>query len=355
MVAKVIESVQRQAGDVVSGAKARRIYLAGCGDSYFSALSARYTLEQLTGLPTVAIESMEFACYTLLPPDSLAIVISSGGEVSMTLEAGRVARQAGVDVIGVTTQKDSPLAREFPCLITTPDLSTSDPVDQVALVLGNFSFSLTALYLVGIHIGQRRGHLSSKAVDRAETELRATTDAIERTISHNLEIHEYLKSVSDEANFYFLGAGPSYGVACFYQAKFFEQAQRPVYGIELEEFIHEQFFLLRPGGEAEVWLIVPPGHSLERALEIMAGCQEMGAHVIAVTNSHNDHLQQKANLAFPVATKSETFSPLVLVVPGELLAIHAFARWGSKTLSASDRGRQMAISKQLTREGKGKL
>jgi len=251
---------------------------------------------------------MELGRYTLLPPDSLVIVISSGGDVSATLEAGRVARQAGVDVIGVTAQQGSRMAQEFPCLLTAPGPSGSDPVDQVALVLGNFSLSFTALYLIAIHLGQNRGYLDDQAVEELEAEIRAVPNAIERAMSCSSEIREYLEGVSDEADFYFLGAGPSHGVALFYQAKFFEQTQRPVYGVELEEFTHEQFFLLRPGRDSQVWFIAPQGHSQERVQEAITGCQEMGAHAIAVTNPHNGQTQENADLTFAVEATSEMFS-----------------------------------------------
>ncbi len=351
MLAQVIESVQSQLGNVVGEASPERIYLAGCGDSYFAALSARYAFEQLTGLPTIALEAMELARYTLLLPASLVIVISSSGEVSMTLEAGGVAKQAGVDVIGVTAQKESRMAQELLCLTTIPGLSGRDYVDQIALMLGNFSFSLAALYLIAIHIGQRRGHLDAKRVMELMAEIEAIPNVIEQAISCSAQISEYLESVSDEPNFYFLGAGPNYGAALFYQAKFFEQAQRPVYGVELEEFPHEQFFLLRPGEDAQVWFIVPPGRNRERALEIMVGCQEMGARVIAVTTSYDDQIRGKADLVFSVEATSEMFSPLISVVPGELLGVHAFARWGSDPFLASTRGRQITAGRRLTREG----
>jgi glucosamine 6-phosphate synthetase-like amidotransferase/phosphosugar isomerase protein len=161
--------------------------------------------------------------------------------------------------------------------------------------------------------------------------------------------------VSDEADFYFLGAGPSYGAALFYQAKFFEQARRPVYGVELEEFTHEQFLLLRPGRDAQAWFIVPQGHSQGRTLEVMAGCREMGARIVAVTTLPDDQMQEKADLTFPVGAVSEMFSPLASIVPGELVGIHAFARWGSEPFFASNRGRQMAASKRLTRESEENL
>jgi glucosamine--fructose-6-phosphate aminotransferase (isomerizing) len=355
MLAQVIEGVQHQLRNVAGEASLERIYLAGCGDSYFAALCARHAFEQLTGLPTIILEAMELARYTLLLPNSLVVVISSSGEVSMTLEAGRVARQTGVNVIGVTTQKESPMAHEFPCLTTTLSLSSRDHVDQIALMLGNFSFSLTALYQIAIHIGKKRGHLGAKKVLDLQAEIEAIPHLVEQAIGWSTKISEYLESVSDDADFYFLGAGPSYGAALFYQAKFFEQAQRPVYGVELEEFPHEQFYLLRPGVDAQVWFVVPSGSSQERALEIMTGCQEMGTRTIAVVTSRDDQIRKKADLALPIGITSEMFSPLVSVVPGELLGIHAFGRWGSGPSFAASRERQMLISERLTRQGRGNL
>jgi len=348
MVANVIERVRGQLDGVVGVARPERIYLAGCGDSYFAALSARYAFEQFSGLATVAVESLELARYTLLPPGSLVIVISSGGEVSVTLEAGRAARQAGVDAIGITSQKTSTMVQEFPCLITAPDLSSNDAAEQVALILGNFSFSLVALHLVALHLGQRCGHPQSRKFKHAIAEIEAVPEAIERATRASSEIQEYLEGVSDQADFYFIGAGPSHGVALFYQAKFFEQVQRPVYGIELEEFAHEQFLLLRPDRDAQVWFIAPHGPGRERVLEIMAGCREADAHVVAVTNSDEACVQGQAHLTFAVEAASEMFSPLVSVVPGELLGIHALGRWGSVACTPVRR-RQMA---QLTRGGR---
>jgi glucosamine--fructose-6-phosphate aminotransferase (isomerizing) len=343
MVAKVIERVRGQLDGVVGVARPERIYLAGCGDSYFAALSARYAFEQFSGLATVAVESLELARYTLLPPGSLVIVISSGGEVSATLEAGRAARQAGVDAIGITSQKTSTMVQEFPCLTLAPDLSSNDAAEQVALILGNFSFNLVAL-----HLGQRCGHPQPQKLKHAVAEIEAVPEAIERATRASSEIQEYLEGVSDQADFYFIGAGPSHGVALFYQAKFFEQAQRPVYGVELEEFAHEQFLLLRPDRDAQAWFIAPHGPGRERVLEIMAGCREADAHVVAVTNSDEACVQGQAHVTFAVEAASEMFSPLVSVVPGELLGIHALGRWGN-VASTNVRRRQMA---QLTRGGR---
>lgn len=350
IVTSVIEKVLGQLDGLIDVSGIGRIYLVGCGDSYFAAISARYAFETLTGLPTVALESMEFSHYSLLPTDTLVIVISSGGQVSMSIEAALLARKKGVGVIGVTAQQTGQMAQEVPCLVTNPNLSNKDYVDQAALILGNFNFSLAALYLVALYIGHSRGYLDNNTRNEIEAEITAVPTAIRQAMNHNQAIRAFLDNVSDEADFYFLGAGPSYGAALFYQAKFFEQAQRPVYGVQLEEFAHEQFFLLQPDKDAQVWFIVPGDRSQERAMKVMASCKEMGACLTSVTSNSDSQLQERVSFNFSVETRSEMFSPLISVVPGQILGIHAFARWGNHLLFSSQRSRQLAITKRLTRD-----
>jgi len=350
MVARVIENARPQVGGIVGAANVRRIYLAGCGDSYSAALSASHAFEQLTGLPTMACESMELARYTLLPPDSLVVLISSGGEVNVTLEAGRVARRAGAEVIGVTARQRGRMAQEFPCLFTDPGFSGSEPADEATLLTGNYSFTLAALYVIATRMGLALGQLDDRMVRRIEAEMDEIPDAITQATGCSAAVREYLEAVSDGAVFHFVGAGPSFGVARFLQAKFLEQAQRPAYCVELEEFLHEYFFALRPGGDAQVWFIVPPGHSRERALEVMAGCQDANARVIAVATLRDVQVREQAGLVFPVAPTSEMFSPLVGAMPGQLLAMNALAHWGGESFSVSLQERQLAVSRRLTRE-----
>lgn len=349
LVATVIETVKEQLSEFTGLSTIERIYLAGCGDSYFAALSARYAFERFTGCPTVALEAIELAHYTLPPPNSLVVVISSSGEASATLEAGTAARLAGASVVGITAGTRCCLADEFPCLTVTQGLVGGSRTDQTALILGNFSFSLVTLYLLAVEVGRRLGRLNDTRAKVGWAWIGETARAIERAAGCSAEIGEYLGTVSEDADLYFLGAGPNYGVALFYQAKFFEQAQRPVYGVHLEEFAHEQFFLLRPDRDAHVWFIAPRGHSRQRALRLMDGCREMGARVVAVGSAGDEVMRGGCDLFVPVAPGPEMFSPLPAVVPGELLGICAFRRWGDRLLAGSERRRQMALARRLTR------
>lgn len=92
------------AARVIDGEPPSRIYFVGCGDSYFCGLAARYATELFTGIPTEALESLEFSRYAVrtAPPGSLVVAVSNSGDVARTVEALKFARQAGLRAVGVT-------------------------------------------------------------------------------------------------------------------------------------------------------------------------------------------------------------------------------------------------------------
>jgi fructoselysine-6-P-deglycase FrlB-like protein len=278
--------------------------------------------------------------------NSLVVAISATGAVEATLEAAEVARRSGAEVLGVTAEAEGALATRFPSLLVAPPVAADDVAGQGARLLGNFLFSLAGLQLLAAHAARGWGQALEPAVDDAFEDL---PDLVEAAVDHAGAVGAYLGDAREDADFYFLGAGPSYGAALFYQAKFFEQARRPVFGAQLEEFAHEQIFLLRPEADAHVWFIAPRGRSRDRAVKIMAGCRELGARVTAVTTTADAALDEVAQLVVPLGELPEVVSPSVTVMPGQLLGLHAFARWGRGERFASRRAQQMSVAHGLTR------
>jgi glucosamine 6-phosphate synthetase-like amidotransferase/phosphosugar isomerase protein len=232
--------------------------------------------------------------------------------------------------------------------VVDPGLSPTDPADISAMILGNYSFSLAALYLIARYLGIRRS-LSGAAAEDIDAEILRIPRAVGRVLEYSDQVRQYIGQVSDAAEFYFLGAGPSYGAAKFFQAKFFEQAQRPVFGVQMEEFAHEQFFLLRPERDAQVWFLTPEGPIQGRALEIIAACRKMGANIVSVTATHDQQIIEQADLAFHVDVALELFSPLVTAALGQLLGLFAYERWGNRLPAPSARLRHMEVSRKLVR------
>jgi glucosamine--fructose-6-phosphate aminotransferase (isomerizing) len=323
LLPKVIDSVRPQAAALVSSGfpAVDRAFLVGCGDSYYAAYGAQGAFERLTGLDTVAMEAMEFARYKapFIGPESLVIPISNGGQVMRTLEAAEVANEAGSSVILVTARPDSPFGRlGLPTInqYAEPDEGSST-INALGLV--NYMASFTTLILVGLELARARGRSSDRERLNMAAALGATPELIRSTVHlHLTTLRDWARSTPLRSLFV-LGAGPSFGAAQFVGAKFFEAPQFAASVQQLEEWAHEQFFTHRSG--RQVMIIAPSGPSAGRAVEILEGIQRIGGIGIVVSDDVNLLAAADLALRIPTTEAGEGLSPLVSVVPGEILAI----------------------------------
>src|SRR6266516_3381827 len=209
-----------------------RIYLVGCGDSHYAGLATRFAFERWTGIPTEALESLEFSRYAIesAPADALVIAVSNSGRVVRTVECARVARERGIVTLGLTYHPDSPLGQ-------TADMLLPWTYRDVGFGPGTLSYlaSLVGLYGVAARLGELNGRVAD-AAPLLES-IRRCGDGVARTVSDNLVPSEQVASViNGEGLVCIIGGGPSYATALFGMAKFIEAAAYPAVGQELEEW-----------------------------------------------------------------------------------------------------------------------
>ena len=91
-----------------------RVYLVGCGDSWYCGMATRLAFEAWSGVPTEAMQALEFSRYSCAyaPKDALVVGISNSGRVSRTVEAVMMARARGIRTASGTSAPDSPIAQE---------------------------------------------------------------------------------------------------------------------------------------------------------------------------------------------------------------------------------------------------
>jgi glucosamine--fructose-6-phosphate aminotransferase (isomerizing) len=84
-------------------AKARRLYLVGCGTSYHACMVGAAYLNRLAGLaavPVLAPQFRETLAHTLVPEDTV-VLVSQSGETKDVLNALNAARPSGATLLGV--------------------------------------------------------------------------------------------------------------------------------------------------------------------------------------------------------------------------------------------------------------
>jgi glutamine---fructose-6-phosphate transaminase (isomerizing) len=320
----------QEAVEPLSLSDIQRIFLVGCGDSYYAGLAARMAFERFTGLATDALPSLEFSRYygRYIDAHSLVFSLSNSGRASRTIETAKVAAHHGALTVGVTGRSQSALAQAAQSVllqfVETPDL----PLGAGSLGLANYMVTLAALYVSMVAISVQRKRLSAEQGSDLIATLTASTSIIGATVEANLaSIRQYAAVLAGKPVLYMLGGGPSLATSYFGAAKMYEQPQFEAVPQELEEFAHEQYFMLEEG--SHVLMIVPPGASRDRALELIAPIHMRGGIVAVMGDSNDAELRASADYWFPVVgTVEEEFSPLYYIVPLQMLADALVGRSG---------------------------
>jgi len=321
-----------------------RIYLVGCGDSHYSGLAARLAFERWTGIPTEALESLEFSRYTVdyAPAGSWAVCVSNSGRVTRTVEAAIFARRRGVVPIALTYDTDSLLAQNS-------EVTLDFGYEDVGFGPGTLSYmaSLTGLYAVALRAAELAGTLTQKAADGQLAAIAAQADAVEATLESCRPVASQLgESVPAGAPVHIIGGGPNFGTALFGMAKFIEAAAVPAVGQELEEWAHEQYFCTRPGTYTVV--IAPPGAATDRAREQLRAVRDVGGTAIAICTADDSETAALADYVLRVVgAKDEALSPIAYCTPLELFAYYFAINKGATMLGFDDPNRMEVNFRQI--------
>ena len=338
--ASLYEHASKALGDAVPS----RIYFVGCGDSHFCGVAARYATELFTGIPTEALESLEFSRYAVrtAPKDALVVAVSNSGEVARTVEAVKFANQAGLRTIGITYKPNSRLGLEA-------DTTINWDYRDVGFGPGTMSYiaSILALLAVGLRVGRTSGRLDDQEVQAQLSRLTDLAASMRATIAASDEpARKLADELTDDTQLFVLGAGPNYGTALFAMAKMIESARHNTVAQQLEEWAHEQYFCCVPGTVTVV--LAPPGASLDRAREQLLAVRDMKGTAVVVCSKDDAETAALADVVIPVVGDvGEDFSPLLYCVAAELLSLHFAVRTEKVMLGFDDEWRKEVNFRQI--------
>ena len=325
-------------------ARPSRVYLVGCGDSHYCGLATRFAFERWSGIPTEALESLEFSRYAIeaAPSDALVIAVSNSGRVARTVECALFARQRGMATLGLTYAPESRLAQ-------TASMVLPWTYDDVGFGPGTLSYlaSLISLYAVALQLASISSRFSSDEVQSRLGAMRGLGDALEQTIAACQPVAVDVAAAIDPISILtVIGGGPNYGTSLFGMAKFIEAAAFNAVGQELEEWAHEQYFCTGPGSHTLV--IAPRGASVDRAREQLRAVRDVGGRAIAVCDPSDTETAAQADAVLPVlGAEDELLSPIVSAIPVELVALGFAQRLGRTMLGFDDKNRQQVNFRQI--------
>jgi glucosamine--fructose-6-phosphate aminotransferase (isomerizing) len=299
----------------------RRVILVACGTSYNAALAGRFMVEELAGLPAEVDISSEFRYRNLLlGPETLVVAISQSGETADTLGAAKAAAAVGALVLAITNVVGSALSRESRATVYTH----AGPEIGVASTK-TFTATVTVCYLLALALGRERQYLSPNDARKRIEDLRDIPRLISSAISLNPHVADLARALAGYEHFLYLGRGLSHPVALEGALKLKELSYIHAEGYAGGEMKHGPIALIDE--RVPVLAVAPRDPSYDRILGNVEEVKARGGRVVAVCHQGDTELEGRVDHVLVVPPTPDLLSPLVSVVPLQLLAYHmALAR-----------------------------
>jgi glutamine---fructose-6-phosphate transaminase (isomerizing) len=303
-----------------------RVTVLACGTSWHAALVGKFMIEQLARLPVEVDYGSEYRYRSpIVSNNMLAVVITQSGETADTLAALREAKKEGAASIAICNVVGSMATRETDGTIYTH----AGPEIGVASTKA-FTSQLVALYLLALRLGQIRGTLS---LDDSKSHIAALLQLphfLEQTLKLASEVEKVAARFHNRTDFLYLGRGIHYPIALEGALKLKEISYIHAEGYPAGEMKHGPIALIDE--HMPVVTIAPHDAVFEKMIGNMQEVKARGGSVIALTTLGDDKLRSildsSRDLVLEVPRTPELLTPIVMVVPLQLLAYDIAVRRG---------------------------
>lgn len=312
--------------------KVPHIRIIGCGTALHAGMIGQLIIEKMARLPAVSHVASEFRHNDpVINPNALHFAISQSGETADTLSAVKEIQLKGGQVHGVVNVVGSTIARQC----GTGVYIHSGPEQAVASTKA-FSNMVAALSMFAIQIARSRDLTREAGIEYIKG-LEEIPELIEYYLENQGPILEAVNAVKDAKSVLFLGRGVSAPVAAEGALKLMEVAYIPCLAYPAGEMKHGPIALLEDG--SPVIVIAPNDHVKQKTISAIHECRARGAKIILI-HEEGDDISQEGDINIAVPKVHDLFSPLLTVIPLQLIAYHAALELGCDV----DRPRNLAKS-----------
>jgi len=294
---------------------ADRIIIAACGTSWHSALVGEYLIESFARIPVEVEYASEFRYRNpILRDGDVVIVISQSGETADTLAAVREARKNGVLCLGICNVVGSTIARETDAgvyLHAGPEIGVASTKA--------FTAQVTVLAMIALKLAENRT-LSTAEMAHNLHALASIPDKVDEVLGMNDEIREMASVYRYASNFLYLGRGYNFPVALEGALKLKEISYIHAEGYPAAEMKHGPIALI--DRFMPVVFIAMKDSTYDKVVSNIEEVVARDGSVIAITDEGNGELDKLCEYVLRIPKTEEFLSPLLTVVPLQLLSYH---------------------------------
>ncbi|HWH83633.1 MAG TPA: glutamine--fructose-6-phosphate transaminase (isomerizing), partial [Burkholderiaceae bacterium] len=293
------------------------VLILACGTSYYSGLVAKQWLESLAKMPTSVEVASEYRYRDSVPnPRTLVVTITQSGETADTLSALKHARSLGMEhTLTVCNVATSAIVRE--CRFA---YITRAGVEIGVASTKAFSTQLVGLFLLTLALAQTRGHLSDEQEVAHLKALRHLPVAVQAVLALEPQVIAWADAFARKENALFLGRGLHYPIALEGALKLKEISYIHAEGYPAGELKHGPIALIEDG--TPVVVVHPSSHVHAKTVTNMQEVASRGAAVICIAEDDDRDAAAHAVQVLRVPSTASLLSPLVTLVPLQLLSYH---------------------------------
>ena len=295
---------------------AKRIIITACGTSWHAGLIAMYAIEEFAQIPVEVEYSSEFRYRKpVINKDDVVIAISQSGETADTLAAIQLAKEKGAFIFSICNVVGASI----------PRVSDSGCYTHVGPEIGvastkAFTAQVVALTMLALCIGREKGTITKEQYLRIVRELGQVPDKIERVLGQNKRIADFAKTFTYAQNFIYLGRGYNFPVAMEGALKLKEISYIHAEGYPAAEMKHGPIALISQ--EMPVVVVAPHCGTYEKVVSNIQEIKARKGRVIAVVTEGDTLVSKMADYIIEVPATEECLTPLLTVIPLQLLAYH---------------------------------
>ena len=293
-----------------------RISMVSCGTAYHASMVGKYYLENLARLFVDADVASEFRYREpVIDEKTLVIAISQSGETADTLAGVKEARDRGAKVLSLINVEGSSIDRESDARIYVyagPEIAVASTKAYTAQLL--------ALLLFALHMGRRRGTLDRKEYGNLIDELKSIPDKMQRILDNHETLKVCSKEFSEAPSFLYLGRNYNYPNALEGALKLKELSYIHAEGCGAGEMKHGPIALI--DDTFPVVCLAPAGRVYEKMLSNIQEIRARHGVLIAIATEGDEEIAEQCRHVIYVPETLEMMSPLLTVVPLQLLAYY---------------------------------
>jgi glucosamine--fructose-6-phosphate aminotransferase (isomerizing) len=297
-------------------AKVDRIAMVSCGTACHASMVGKYYLENFARIAVEVDVASEFRYRNpVLTKNSLVITISQSGETADTLAGLKEAHARGAKVLSFINVEGSSIDRESDSTIYVyagPEIAVASTKAYTAQLL--------ALLLFSLYLGRKRGVLAQEVHSDLIQGLRSAPEKMRWILDNHEPVKECAKRFSNVSSFLYLGRGYNYPNALEGALKLKELSYIHAEGCSAGEMKHGPIALV--DDSFPVVCLAPSGKVYEKMLSNMQEIRARKGVLVAVATVGNHEIASHSSHVINVPEIQEALSPLLTVIPLQLLAYY---------------------------------